>query len=1273
MKRGAAVIGALLVACAAPRRAAREADWRGPSLVAWRTLMDGDVAGAARGFEARIATSPDDLLARFGRGAIEYERGDVPGALEDYTRVVARAATGTLDGDEATWAPLVSPMALARAASLLDEAAATRAARAQATLLALPADARLPWLARLDLARLDARAARRRGDADLLEKVARARGCARDVRDAGSAGPLAFGDLDTTFPAPAPSDWRSVVTSGCRVSMRSEDGRPSAEVLRAAVDGPGGVYDLVLDYDGEARVALDGAPPLAHGSGDRWGPRVSAFTATLPPGRHDLELRVATLGGRAELALVLLPRDPRAPARFVDPRAPASVAARGSLVAEPVVASDAEVAGRLGAFVAAFSAARVGAADEAARLAARLAGDHPFAAGLALAADVARDDPTRPASFTRDAGRALLRRAVTADPVDARAWLSLSGIDLEDERQREAVDDAREAAKQAPRWWEPELVLGRALEGRGLEWDADHALDRALEKSIDKSGGEAAHGAGGEGDAPDLVLEALLRRADERRDVAGQLHLEAALASRDAGSELRLDRLRSRGETGAFIESLRARLRLTPERDDLAGELAYAWRARGQSAEALAEVAGRVATDPRDPTLRARLADLQAADGHTDAARATIREALALRPEAPDVRRLARALGEPLPLDAWRIDGREVIRAFDQSGRRYAAPAVVLLDRTVGRVFPDGAQLILTHEIVRVQSKDAIDRWAEVQVPPGAEVLALRTHKPDGTTREPEDIAGKETVSAANVAIGDTIEWETLEARAASPAFAPGFLGERFYFQSFEAPLDRSEYVLVTPRATAIDFDRRGEAPAAAVADGPDGTRVTTFAATRVNQLFVERAAVPPVEYVPSVRAASGVTFARWTRYVADQLHGTTRTSAAISDAAAKILEAAGGAKSSREARAAATVRWVTDNVEDGEDLRDPATMTLARGRGNRLALTLALARELGVPARQLLVRSRLVADASTAAPVEELDDFAEPIVELDIGPPGAPRLVFADLRLKHATFGYLPPSLDGAKTLALPDGAFGVARSTGSADRRSIDVAIRLDEQGGGVAVATEELTGWPALEWAELVDRLGADRGRLRQDFEQRWLGVQFPGATLRDLDVDVPKDAGGRAAVARGTSAVHVRYSFVSPQLAVRGDHEMKLLPTFFRSQPGRRFATEARRSTTLVLGFDVPVHLRATVELPRGADVVDAADLGPGAGVERVERAGGYRFVEERKLRTGAPEVLVLTRDSAMPLMRVEPRDYARVAADLRRVDGLEQQEIRIRLAPGKGTP
>src|SRR5436853_227590 len=80
---------------------------------------------------------------------------------------------------------------------------------------------------------------------------------------------------------------------------------------------------------------------------------------------------------------------------------------------------------------------------------------------------------------------------------------------------------------------------------------------------------------------------------------------------------------------------------------------------------------------PRDATLRVRLADAQAAAGAEEAARASLAAALRQRPDLADVRRAARAVGLPLPLDGLRLDAKQVISDFRASGQRYAAPAVM--------------------------------------------------------------------------------------------------------------------------------------------------------------------------------------------------------------------------------------------------------------------------------------------------------------------------------------------------------------------------------------------------------------------------------------------------------------------------------------------------------------------------------------------------------------------------------------------------------------------
>ncbi|HEY4392456.1 MAG TPA: tetratricopeptide repeat protein [Polyangia bacterium] len=1261
----AVLVSAALAGCATvPRRPRPAAD--GPALDGWAALADGRRADAERLFAARLAAAPGDPVALFGRAVIADARGDTTAALDaDVAILTVLASDATVSGPVRD---ALAPVAAGRLRELWGGLGAGERSQLAARLrpVDLARAPALPWLARVELAQLGEEIARQAEDAMALAVGARADGCASVAFDAGTLGPFAHVDLDRPAPALPPAQWRPLLASGCHLVVPlAADGRGGARLVRAALEVPAGDYDVVLELGDEARLRLDGTDLGAHGSARRYGPRLSATRVSLAAGRHDLQLRVAAGSGETRLGLYVLPRRAGATVAFVDPRTPSS--GRNTRVAVGSADGARLPEGGPGAraladYAETFAADRRGAIDEVAAALARLSAAPRYAVGLALAGEIARDDPTRPAPFSRDAARRLLRQAVAVDPALGRPWQTLAAVEMDDDRPRDAIDDARHARAAAPAWWAPDLLLARLFAARGLDFDAAAALAQAAAK------GPAAS-------LPCPVLEAERRQAEDRRQLAREGELASALVACGGDVEARVDRDRARGRTDDAIALLRRAIALDPERDDLSGDLALLLAESGRTAEAIAELRASAARDPQDPMRRVRLADAQAAAGQAEEARRTIAGALATRPDVPEVRRSARALGVPLPLDGLRVDGRAAIKSFEASGVHYAAPAVIVLDRAVTRVFGSGVTMTLTHEIVRVDSKDAVDRWGEIEVPAGAEILTLRTHKPDGTTREPEEIAGKESISAADLAIGDYVEWELLETHGPSEAFAPGFLAERFFFQSFDAPLARSELVLVTPAGMPLAIDARAGAPKAETkggaraetkaetmaetGEGPDRTRTTSFVATNVPQLYAERSAVPAIEYVPSVRASSGVSWKDWARYLTEELHGALRVSPEVAALARKIGAGVAGGGGDRARTAAAIVDWVTQNVEATDELAEPAAYTLARGRGSRVTLTLALASELGVPARALLVRSLLSAEAAASTPPQELDDFNDTLVAFEVS---GNKTVYADLRLRHAAFGYVPPGLDGARTLSLADGAFGVARSSGGGDRRTIDMTIRLDERGGGSAVATEELAGWPALEWAELVDRFGTDRVRLRQDFEQRWLGVQFPGARLRDLEVDLPRDASGRVRSAR------LRYSFVTAHLAVpvdrsgAGAREMRIAPTFFRSQPGRRFAAEPQRTTALMLGFDVPTQMTATVELP-GTARLDAPATG---GDLVVARAGGYRFVEARDVEPGRPNVIVLHRESTLPIMRVAPGEYPGVAADLRRVDGAEQAEIRIRL-------
>jgi hypothetical protein len=438
-----------------------------------------------------------------------------------------------------------------------------------------------------------------------------------------------------------------------------------------------------------------------------------------------------------------------------------------------------------------------------------------------------------------------------------------------------------------------------------------------------------------------------------------------------------------------------------------------------------------------------------------------------------------------------------------------------------------------------------------------------------------------------------------------------------------------------------LDVDRRADAPAPTTTVAADGTRVLTFTVRGNPQVFPERSAVPAAEWIPSVRVSSAVPRDGWSRFVANRGIGLSRGSPEIRQVAASIAERV-GKEPGRLAEA--IVAWVREHIEPENDFGVAATTTLASHRGNRAWLMLALARSLGVRADFVLARSLLKAEATLPMTAAEQDDFRELLVRF----PGSAGDRFVDPQIRRAPFDYLLPGFDGAPAVVV--GTHHIVKVvSGVKDSRSVTLRARLESDGGAKVAVTEQLSGWPAVEWSELLDRAGKDRGKLRQDFEQHWLGHQFPGAQLDELSVE-PGESGAET---------RVSYTFRSPSMASRQGGVLRLRPEFFQAQPGRRFGAEPRRKTTLMLGYDIPLDLDAEIALPGGAKVLD---VGQGGDVS----TGGAHFFEKREVTDAhdGSRSISLHRQSRLPLTRVLPVDYQGVAAKLRAVDPIERGEIRI---------
>ena len=120
-------------------------------------------------------------------------------------------------------------------------------------------------------------------------------------------------------------------------------------------------------------------------------------------------------------------------------------------------------------------------------------------------------------------------------------------------------------ARAAPRWWSPRLLLARAFTARGLDFDANRAVEAAADNAI----GDGRR----KDDVPCPVVEALRRRAQDRRALDEEKGLESALVSCGGNVEARVERLRARGDLAGARAVLQAALRLDPE-----GDIWQGWR-----------------------------------------------------------------------------------------------------------------------------------------------------------------------------------------------------------------------------------------------------------------------------------------------------------------------------------------------------------------------------------------------------------------------------------------------------------------------------------------------------------------------------------------------------------------------------------------------------------------------------------------------------------------------------------------------------------------------
>lgn len=1074
--------------------------------------------------------------------------------------------------------------------------------------------------------------------AELDEAVAAA-GCLTRWRAVGPFGPFSLLSFDDVHaPAgPGPLQARYDLGPG---RGRAAPFAPVVEGCDVTLDAPqpswgGTTYAVTfvdLEAAGEVVLTLETASSARVFANDVQVLAVDRRREVHPP---LVSLRLWLPAGRSELVVALTSRypDPRLVATLTDAAGRPVIA--GTAAASPAGHSPAaprvleaeappEPRTAAGWLLAASTALAEGRRERVRDLLDRgPAALRDGAPGLLLAAMSWAGDPTVPSDVARNRGLALLRRASELEPAAWRPYFELARHDADEDRADDAIRRVRAGLDQAPEQPALWLLLASLVAAQGLWAEGEEAIERAAEL------------------APGSCepLRARLGLALNRRRQAEARAAAQALAACDRSADALARALLAEERWGEAEAELRRLLALRGDDVLLLDGLDDALRGRGATDEEVRVLERRRAIDPEDRIALLDLVDLGVASGEAARAIEELGRAAALLPADNLLeRRLQSLLSGTELLAPLRTDGRRAIAEFEASGASYDEPSVLVLDRTVFRVFPDGSVVELTQGVTRVQSDEGIEREGEFRLPQGAVLLAIRTIKADGTVLEPEEIEGKDTLSLPNLEVGDYVETAILRGIEPPPEFPGGVWPWRFYFEGLHQAFHHSELVVIAPAGLDLDLSWRGE-PLPEERRTVGALQVRRWVARGQGTIVDEPDGPAADETVRSLLVSAGTSWGLYRQALAEALADRDRSSAELRETSRAALAEAGPGSDPLDA----LFRWVAEHVEGGGDPLGPVSHMVAARTGERTRLLAALARAAGLDARLGFARSSY--GDQTDDPVPSPEVYAYPVLRV------GSRWLFVGEDARWAPSCALPPDLRGQRVLMLDGEPLFESMPEEPSPPCAPDatrVVLRLAVAADGTAEGTVEevLSGAEAIRWRALLGRTPPEerQGVLEQDH----LADALPGAELPGLEIRGHDDPDGDLTLIYRVRAVQLAE-------AASGPGELRLaLP--YRSELTAGYASLPVRRTPLVIRAPVDATVRTELTLPAGAVVrapADAEAIDPLGELRIDHRVGPSSIVVERRLRLHPG--------------RVAPEAYAAFASFCQEVDRLEQQEISVRLA------
>lgn len=994
-------------------------------------------------------------------------------------------------------------------------------------------------------------------------------------------------------------------------------------------------YQLHVLGRGAFRVLLDGAVAAERRDFEAWLPEERVIDVTLPAGAHRLVAKV-TRGTEREESIVLgLARADGAPSRLAFAPARGAFARRAPQLAPatsswPDAASlaaalEEEAGSALAAFVAARSAAE---RDEegALALAEALVARKACAPFLVVRAETLLANHALPQRFGKGRAHRDLEEALKLDPAEASALQRLS-IHARGESRFDEAGDYLERARAAasPGAWRVALSEMRLAQARGADAVADELAQKALALEP------------GLCDALELRYD-LARRFDAVAQADGLLEQ----LSRCPGSDQRrAEHLRLRGDLAGARELFARLADATPLDAAPRQSEAQLALAQGKALEAAALLERLEKAWPRAALFHKRRAEALDRAGDAKGARAEREAALALDGSDLKLRRALAVEDGKEPLDDLRTDAAPVLARYQakHGGDPATTSGVYVLDASAVEAHPDGSFTERTHVLAKVLDQEGVSALAEVHLPAGAEVLALRTLKADGRVLEPDALGGKEGVSLPGVEVGDCVEWEYLASTAARGAATPGFTAPKFYFQIADGQLFLSTYTARAPASVGLVVDAHN------LPDPPRIRRegdwdVATISREEMPTFVREPGAPSADEVLPFVQAGSGATVEDSLAALGDFLLDRARPNAEV----VRFAQQAAGEKVGLAA-VQAVYEQVMQVVKGPEaSLTARATATLAEERGSRLVLLKGALGALKIPSRLVLVRPFNVDPAKYRFGSSDLYGFAALQVRLPEGE------VLLAPGVRFAPFGRIAPQAEGQEAYVLPE--IGERPTplrtpgTREADGKVVKLTVALAADGTLTGKGEETYLGLDAAFLRANLEKMSEDQ---KKQAIEAAIARTFENGTLTDLSIEEQAASG---------TPVTLRFSFVAPGFARADGGRLTISRGIYPQVFARRFLQQFERRTPLVVASPEKVVIDVELSLSAGATLEGAPQT------TRLDTPYG-RFERSERVEPGR---LWITEKAALSMTRVQPEQYRAFGDFLTAADRAEQRELAFRVPP-----